>query len=114
MLSSSRDRNHRKVLEVPIALRNEMRMRVFNHVVSAVQAATGVVTSEARTTKPRSKYSVQLVFRKMSVKFRYVDAPLPTPASRRLLPIARPKSLFLTHTVTDPADSAKGKRRQRG
>jgi hypothetical protein len=114
MLSSSGVWNYRKAFELPIALRNEMRMRVFHHIVGAMQAAAGVVTSEARTTKPRSKYRVQLVFGKMAVKFRYIDAPLATPSSRRLLPIARSKSLFLTHPVTDPADSAKGKRRQRG
>jgi hypothetical protein len=79
-----------------------------------MQAAAGIVTPEPRTTKPRSKYGVQLVFGKMPVKFRYVDAPLATSSSRRLLPIARSKSLFLTHPVTDPADSAEGKRRQRG
>jgi hypothetical protein len=114
MLSSSGVWNHRKALELPIALRNEMRVRVFPHIVSAMQAAAGVLTSEARTTEPRSKYRVQLVFGKMAVKFRYIDASLATPSSRRLLPIACSKSLFLTDSVTDTADSTKGERRQRG
>ena len=111
MLRSPRLRNRRKPIELPAALRHKVCIRIFEHVVDAVGAATSVVASEARSTTPCIKYDVKLVFGKMPIKLRNIDPSLSTSWSRRLFPIGCFEALFLAHPVTDTADGAESESR---
>jgi hypothetical protein len=83
-------------------------MRVFKHIVDAVRATIGVVASEAWATTPGSKDCIHLVFWKMSIKFRYIDAPPIAPASSRSFPNIRSEILFLTDTMANSAHCPEG------
>jgi hypothetical protein len=60
MFGSSQLVGYREIIELSASLRNEMRMRILYHIVSAMPAAIGIVTSEPRAT-PGSKYGILLL-----------------------------------------------------
>ena len=110
MLGSSRVGDYREIIELPAALRSKMRMRIFDHVIDTMSAATGIATSESRATSGL-KYDVQLILSKMPIKFWYIDPPFTASWSGQLSPIGSSEGLLLTHSVADAADGAERKGR---